>query len=88
LRLQPPLEAIRAERNIKDGAQLENWSSANNLELKRLRKFFSEFHVLPNGARRSPMRRIRREAAQVFTLGMEQIPAYLSRFCNELTLLR
>lgn len=49
--IMPPTGGNTGRRNIKISAQLENWSSANNLG-----EAFdsSTLFVLPNGARRSP----------------------------------
>ncbi|MBE9193359.1 Uma2 family endonuclease [Gloeocapsopsis crepidinum LEGE 06123] len=49
--IMPPTGGNTGRRNIKISAQLENWSSANNLG-----EAFdsSTMFVLPNGARRSP----------------------------------
>lgn len=51
LMIMPPTAGNTGRRNIKISAQLENWSSANNLG-----EAFdsSTLFVLPNGARRSP----------------------------------
>ena len=51
LMIMPPPGGNTGRRNIKITAQLENWSSANNLG-----EAFdsSTLFVLPNGARRSP----------------------------------
>jgi Uma2 family endonuclease len=81
----PPTGSDTGRRNIKITAQLEVWSSQNNLGVAF---DSSSGFKLPNGADRSPDASwVKRERWDALTPEQQEICSPMSRFCRGVTLL-